>query len=439
MSSQLKQICNTIYREQVQSIRDLTSGHLNENHLYHARETIDGKRKPTWSSSQKPHPTLRPSHRLKTYSNTVEQMKDCLVDFTYVSLPELPKKQTPRADEQPSSSSSSLTSEQLPPINNERMRVPTFSIDLSEEQRVRKMKTFNDKVIQTKDVNLHGLGYSEDFVVQVEQTLLRKLSAVDGQNKQQTLSLSRLQAYGDALGQLIQGSVAFGPVLERIKDEYELYLDHLLINQPEHGSHIAEQLKRLRQAQPRFSATSSELFDINKMEDQTRQAIERNRQLKEELKRAKQERIQSEIEASNRAKHVSVGFRVKSQAELADDLRQKIFDLLDEITTKRQELNENCVHVSVCSLLQQAIRDTQMVVLNTSKDNERLLVELDKLERKIRQEVLANDQSEFTEEHVEQIIELVKKLDVLHMKKGISGDDDTDNSNFLHTYDDYFS
>ena len=42
-----------------------------------------------------------------------------------------------------------------------------------------------------------------------------------------------------------------------------------------------------------------------------------------------------------------------------------------------------------------------MVVLNTSKDNERLLIELDKLEGKIRQEVLANDQSEFTEEHVE--------------------------------------
>ena len=58
-------------------------------------------------------------------------------------------------------------------------------------------------------------------------------------------------------------------------------------------------MKRLRQAQPRFSATSSELFDINKIEDQTRQAIERNRQLKEELKRAKQERIQSEIEASS--------------------------------------------------------------------------------------------------------------------------------------------
>ena len=66
-----------------------------------------------------------------------------------------------------------MTSGQLPPINNERIRVPTFSIDLSEEQRMRKMKTFNDKVIQTKDVNLHGLGYSEDFVVQVEQTLLR--------------------------------------------------------------------------------------------------------------------------------------------------------------------------------------------------------------------------------------------------------------------------
>ena len=96
MSSQLKQICNSIYREQIQSIRDLTSGHLNENHLYQPPQTTDGKRKPTWPSSQKPHPTLRPSHRLKTYSSNIEQMKETLVDFTYLTLPELPKKQSPR-------------------------------------------------------------------------------------------------------------------------------------------------------------------------------------------------------------------------------------------------------------------------------------------------------------------------------------------------------
>ena len=34
------------------------------------------------------------------------------------------------------------------------------------------MKTFNDTVLQKNDVNLHGLGYSEDFVAFVEQNLL---------------------------------------------------------------------------------------------------------------------------------------------------------------------------------------------------------------------------------------------------------------------------
>ena len=34
------------------------------------------------------------------------------------------------------------------------------------------MKIFNDTIIQTNDVNLHGLGYSEDFVAYVEQNLL---------------------------------------------------------------------------------------------------------------------------------------------------------------------------------------------------------------------------------------------------------------------------
>jgi hypothetical protein len=37
---------------------------------------------------------------------------------------------------------------------------------------MRKMKTFNDTVLQKNDVNLHGLGYSEDFVAFVEQDLL---------------------------------------------------------------------------------------------------------------------------------------------------------------------------------------------------------------------------------------------------------------------------
>ena len=37
------------------------------------------------------------------------------------------------------------------------------------------------------------------------------------QSKRQTLSLTRLQAYGEAMGQLIEGSIAFGPILERIK------------------------------------------------------------------------------------------------------------------------------------------------------------------------------------------------------------------------------
>ena len=99
MSSPVKHICNSVYREQVQSIRDLTSGHLNERHLYHPRPTINGARKPCWSSSQKAHPTLRPAHQLKTYSSNVEQMKESLIDFTYLSLPEISNKKsrkTPR-------------------------------------------------------------------------------------------------------------------------------------------------------------------------------------------------------------------------------------------------------------------------------------------------------------------------------------------------------
>ncbi|CAF0997086.1 unnamed protein product [Rotaria sordida] len=443
MSSQIKEICNSINREQLQSIRDLTTGHLNENNLYRPRPTTNEEKKSCWSSSQKPHPTLRPAHRLKTYSSNVEQMKNSLVDFTYTTLPEIPMKKTlkPTAnfDER---LSSSITSERLPPIKNERIQVPTFSIDLSEEQRVHKMRTFNDLVLQKNDVNLHGLGYSEDFVAFVEQNLILKLITIESETKGQTISLTRLQAYGEAMSQLIEGSVAFGPILERIKDEYEFYLDHLLTSQPEYGTHVAEQLKRLRQTQPNFSTADSELFDIDKIEEQTRQALEQNRILNEELKRIKQEQIRIKTEAAAPTMEipvVSTEVKIKTQVEQIEDIRQNIFDLFDRMTKKKQELTENFVPISVCTQLQQAIRDTEMDAIKTNKQNETLLGELDILEDRIKQEILSHDQSEFAHENVDQIIQLLKKVDVLHMKKSISDEDNIDDRYFLHTYDDYFS
>lgn len=71
-----------------------------------------------------------------------------------------------------------------------------------------------------------------------------------------------------------------------------------MTSQPDYGTHVAEQLKRLRQSQPNFSTADSELFDIDKIEEQTRQAIKRNRILNEELKRVKDEQARRKAEAA---------------------------------------------------------------------------------------------------------------------------------------------
>ena len=156
-----------------------------------------------------------------------------------------------------------------------------------------------------------------------------------------------------------------------------------MINQPEHGSHIAEQLKRLRQAQPIFSEADSELFDIEKIEEQTRQALKQNRKLNEELKRIKEEQIRLKAEASglysnmfNRGKKerrstrfvvrlmdippAPTVIKIKTQAEQIDEMRENIFDLLDRMSSKKQELSEKFIPVSICTQLQQAIRDAEV-------------------------------------------------------------------------------
>lgn len=71
-----------------------------------------------------------------------------------------------------------------------------------------------------------------------------------------------------------------------------------MTSQPEFGTQVAEQLKRLRRTQPNFSTADSELFDITKIEEQTRQALKKNRVLNEELKRIKQEQTRTKVTKS---------------------------------------------------------------------------------------------------------------------------------------------
>jgi hypothetical protein len=56
--------------------------------------------------------------------------------------------------------------------------------------------------------------------------------------------------------------------------------------------------------------------------------------------------------------------KIKTQAEQIDDMRQNIFDILDRMTRKKQELTEKFVPVSICTQLQQVIRDTEVYQLH---------------------------------------------------------------------------
>lgn len=55
--------------------------------------------------------------------------------------------------------------------------------------------------------------------------------------------------------------------------------------------------------------------------------------------------------------------RIKTQAELIDEMRENVFDMLDRMTQKKEELAEKSVPLSVCTQLQQAIRDTEVTDL----------------------------------------------------------------------------
>lgn len=52
--------------------------------------------------------------------------------------------------------------------------------------------------------------------------------------------------------------------------------------------------------------------------------------------------------------------KIKSQAEQIDEMRENVFDFLDRMAKKKDELNEKSVPISICTQLQQAVRDTEV-------------------------------------------------------------------------------
>ena len=58
---------------------------------------------------------------------------------------------------------------------------------------------------------------------------------------------------------------------------------------------------------------------------------------------------------------VPTEIKIKTQAEQIDEMRQNIFDFLDRISTKKQELADKFVPISVCTQLQQAVRDAEVI------------------------------------------------------------------------------
>ncbi len=93
--------------------------------------------------------------------------------------------------------------------------------------------------------------------------------------------------------------------------------------------------------------------------------------------------------------------KIKTQAEQIDEMRQNIFNLLDKMANRKQELAEKFVPISTCTQLQQAVRDTEMDAIKINKQNETLSDEVQNLEKRIREDILSHDQSEFAEENVE--------------------------------------
>lgn len=306
--------------------------------------------------------------------------------------------------------------------------IPSFSSGVTKSDQFNRLKKFEDNVLRKQDC--------------LEQKILTGVKAVEHlerrlQEELQMLNLNctgpnfhKLQVFSNSFEDLIEETSTFGYILKHIKTEYDNYITKLLDSQtPQHSRLLRDQVQQMSaHGTSRPLELGEEKKRVANLEDEARKLLDENQKLRQQVKE-EEEWDRNTPDTELPVVQVSSIFVDDTPIELADELehgKALILEKLDALTDLRRKLRQEFVPMTVCTHLEQCIKETEIEVQKLLKQNEYFERSNNEMETELRESIQVADTSERDARRIWKKVNSLKGLPRVNLTKDPSNDEDSD-------------
>ncbi|GFO03636.1 hypothetical protein PoB_003014100 [Plakobranchus ocellatus] len=307
--------------------------------------------------------------------------------------------ETPRPEDSGRTSQSSQLSRAsaLPsPLQFHYSVLPMQTSGITKRDQYRRMKAFDLSVLQKREMAEQNVLSGQKAARHHERKLDRELSDLNlngiGPN------FHRLQVFSNVLDDVVEESPTFNYILRCIKTEYDNYIAKLLDGQTSQQHLLRDQVDQMAsRGTSRPGEMDAATQKLQGMEQEARFLLDTNEQLKEELK-TERENLNKTPEVQTKRTPQAGGFSRKEEpVELSlelENMKALILEKLDDLKALRVQLREEYVPVTVCTHLEQCIKETEVEVQKLLKQNEYFERSIAEMDSDLKEAIVEADTSE---------------------------------------------
>lgn len=274
--------------------------------------------------------------------------------------------------------------------------LPMHSLGITRADQYRKMRSFENNMLRKKDASEQKVLSGMKAVEHHERKLQQELKALNltgvGPN------FHKLQVYSSTLEDLIQESPTFSYILRCIKAEYDNYIAWLLDHQTSQQHLLREQVEQMAsRGTSRPDELAQAIEHVTQLTEQAKDQLDLNERLKEALKEEREWLENApELVAENTPVQASLPKRDQPMelAEEIENTKALILEKMDEVHTLRVKLREEFVPMTVCTHLEQCIKETEVEVQKLLKQNEYFERSIGEMDTELKEAIVEADTSE---------------------------------------------
>ncbi|XP_050394171.2 uncharacterized protein LOC126812042 [Patella vulgata] len=279
-----------------------------------------------------------------------------------------------------------------PPFRNNFLPVQTAGITKQDQYRSSKM--FESNIINKKASLEQKVLSGNQAVVHHENNLKQGLSTMKFRGHGP--NFHRLQVYSNVFEDIVDESPIFQHILRNVKTAYDAYISKLLDTQTAKHQLLHDQIEQMTESGTSKPKQLQQIKNnVDDMELEGKWLLEENDRLREAL-REEGDLFSLAPEQELLPKKMSV-FKDDIPAELTEELehyKALILEKLDALKSLRTALRDDHVPLTVCTHLEQCIKETEIEVQKLLKQNEYFEKSIADMEHDLKEAIIDADTSE---------------------------------------------